>query len=249
MIRSLVQKMVFKYWDESDDRGYDWAGRQVAELRPARLLDVGCGNGERLFKYLRHQPELFCGVEGHPSLSEKARARGLQVKAFDLNGAWPLDSEAFDVVHSSQVIEHVHNTRQFLAEVFRVLRPGGTAVMTSENLCSLLNLSAVLMGYCPFSLQGTCGWYVGNPLGLHTGEDHSDEAVTVPVSDPLFPGITGHVRVLALRQAEDLLRRVGFAEARVSSVGLMPLPGAIGRPLERLMTRRGHWLLMRARKA
>ena len=33
-----------------------------------------------------------------------------------------------------QIIEHIHNTRLYLTEVLRVLAPGGTMVMTSENL-------------------------------------------------------------------------------------------------------------------
>jgi SAM-dependent methyltransferase len=152
MSLGFLKRAVFAYWAESDRRGYEWARRQVAELRPSRLLDVGCGDGTRLAGCLSEAPELFCGVEGSPALAERARRNGLVVHAFDLNGPWPLDSDSFDVVHSSQVIEHVHNTRHFLAEVRRVLKPRGTAILTSENLSSFLNLSALALGFCPFSL-------------------------------------------------------------------------------------------------
>jgi len=248
MIRKLVQNRVFKYWNESDRRGYDWAGNRVAELRPRRLLDVGCGDGSRLLKYLKHSPEVFCGIEGHPVLMQKARDRGLQVQTFDLNRSWPYADAAFDVVHASQVIEHVHNTRWFVSEALRVLAPGGFAILTSENLTSWLNTAASILGFTPFSLQQTCGWYLGNPLGLHDAEEIAIDLHPVPLDDPAFSGISGHVRVLGSRQASELFHRVGFKNVEVKTMGLMPCPGWLGRRLERVFKQRGHWLLIAAQK-
>src|SRR5271165_3674396 len=130
----------------------DWAGRAAAELKPQSLLDVGCGDGALLFNYLKTPPPEFYGVEGAPEYAEAARKRGINIASFDLNGRWPYGSNKFDVVFSSQVIEHIHNTRLFVEEAYRVLKPGGTAIVTSENLCSLLNLFAMSLGYTPFSL-------------------------------------------------------------------------------------------------
>jgi SAM-dependent methyltransferase len=245
---NFLKDIVYRYYAASCDASYDWAGETVAALNGRRLLDVGCGDGSRLLKYLKQRPEKFCGVEGNPPLAAAARARGIEIAAFDLNGRWPYPDFSFDGVHSSQVIEHVHNTRLFLAELFRVLAPGGTAVLTSENLTSLLNLGAMAFGYTPFSSQNVCGWYVGNPLGLHAGESFPVDVASVPLDDPSFSGIAGHNRILSVAQARDLFAKVGFREIEVRSIGLMPLPGWLGRPLEKLMPRRGHWLLMRATK-
>ena len=120
--------------------------------------------------------------------------------------------------------------------------------MTSENLCSFLNLSAMVLGYTPFSLLAVGGWYLGNPLGLHHGKDVHAETPGVPMDDPAYSGIMGHNRVLSVPQARELLHKIGFTNIQVRSIGLMPLPGWIGRPLEKLLTRRGHWLLIRAEK-
>jgi SAM-dependent methyltransferase len=245
-MKKFLQNCVFNYFHKSGTASFEWAGNQVMQLAPKRLLDVGCADGSALFKYLKTRPQKICGVEGFPPLAEKARARGMEVQSFDLNGKWPYPSGSFDCVHASQVIEHVHNTRFFLTELFRVLEPGGGAVMTSENLCSLLNWSAMTLGYTPFSLLAVGGWYLGNPLGLHAGENvHEFEA---SMEDPAFSGITGHNRVLSVAQAHDLLVKIGFVDVQVSSTGLMPLPMWLGEPLEKVMWRRGHWLLMRARK-
>lgn len=162
----------------------------------------------------------------------------------DLNGIWPYQDNTFDVVHSAQVIEHLHNTRLFASEMFRVLRPGGTAVVASENLTSFLNLGAMLLGYTPFTLMRVCGWYLGNPLGLHYGETDEEG---VPMTDPAFAGVTGHIRALSVLQAEELFARIGF-EAHVRSIGLMPIPEWLGRHFEKLMPRRGHFLIVEARK-
>ncbi|HUR46618.1 MAG TPA: class I SAM-dependent methyltransferase [Candidatus Saccharimonadales bacterium] len=244
----FLQSVVYKYFKASGDASYDWAGETIAAAKPARLLDVGCGNGERLFHYLKQAPKEFHGVEGNPTEAARAMDKKIQITAFDLNGKWSYPDNFFDAIHSSQVIEHVHNTRLFLSETFRVLAPGGVTVMTSENLCSFLNLSAMVLGYTPFSLLAVGGWYLGNPLGLHYGKEVHAEVPNVPMDDPAYSGIMGHNRVLSVLQTRDLLVKIGFTDIEVRSIGLMPIPGWLGRPLEKFMIRRGHWLLIKARK-
>jgi len=222
----------------------DWAGQLAAELKPECLLDVGCGDGARLFSYFKDAPREFHGVEGAPDLKAQAEARGLKVASYDLNGRWPYEDNKFDVVFSNQVIEHLHNCRLFAAEAFRVLKPGGTAIITTENLCSLLNWFAITMGYTPFSLMQTCGRYLGNPLGLHYNEPISEP---LPLDHPAFSGVSGHVRVLTVRQAKELFELVGF-EAEVRSISILPLPDGVSKQLEGVIQNRGHYLMIRARK-
>jgi len=223
----------------------NWGGRAVAGLNPQSLLDVGCGDGGMLFEYLKQVPAEFYGVEGAPAHKAKAEERGLKVFSFDLNGRWPFESGMFDVVFSSQSIEHLHNTRLFVEEAYRVLKPGGTAIIMSENLSSLLNCFALCLGYTPFSLMQTCGRYLGNPLGLHYNEPLPEH---VPIDHPAFAGITGHIRVLTVPQARELFALAGFEVEEARSVGILPLPDGLSRVLERFVFKRGHFLMMRARK-
>lgn len=240
----LLQRLVKAGYLHSCQRCNEWSGSRVARLRPRSLLDVGCADGAFLFQYLDFKPEMFCGIEAAPALRERAEKRGIKTEAVDLNGLWPYADDSFDVVHCAQVIEHLHNTRLFVQECLRVLKPGGTALITSENLTSFLNLGAMALGYTPFTLMRCCGWYLGNPLGLHY-QEHVEEGV--PITDPAFAGVTGHVRALCVLQARELFERIGF-KASVSSIGLMPLPDWLGRRLEGLMSRRGHLLLIEALK-
>ena len=222
----------------------DWAGQLAVALKPTCLLDVGCGDGRMLFKYFKQMPAEFHGVEGAPDSQVKAAQRGIKVASFDLNGRWPYEDGKFDVVVSNQVIEHLHNGRLFAEEAFRVLKPGGTAIVTTENLCSLLNWIALTLGYTPFSLMQLCGRYMGNPIGLHANEPLPEP---VPIDHPAFAGISGHIRVLTVRQAQELFTQTGF-ETEARSISILPLPDALSRMLEGFVRHRGHYLTIRARK-
>lgn len=244
MILSLLQRYAARHRVLGIERCNEWAGKAVVELSPTSLLDVGCGDGSLLFRYLKESPKDFCGVEGAPESKAKAEQRGIKVFSYDLNGRWPFENDRFDVVFSSQVIEHVHNARLFVEEAFRVLKPGGTAIVTSENLCSLLNLIALALGYTPFSLMQTCGRYLGNPLGLHYEEKISEP---LPVDHPAFSGVSGHVRVLTVRQARELFEWAGFW-TDASSISILPLPDGFSRVIEGFVKNRGHYLIVRAYK-
>lgn len=250
MAKNAFLKWLHQYADRQRKLGCSrcdaWGGQSVVELAPASLLDVGCGDGSFLFRYLDKNkiPSEFYGVEGSPPRKALAEQRGINVSSFDLNGRWPFEANRFDVVFSSQVIEHLHNTRLFVTEMYRVLKPGGTVILMSENLCSLLNCFAMFMGYTPFSLMQVCGRFLGNPLGLHYNEPLEEP---LPLDHPAFSGVSGHVRVLTVRQAKELFEWVGF-ETEARSIGILPLPDFLSRILESSIWDRGHYLLVRARK-
>jgi SAM-dependent methyltransferase len=223
----------------------DWGGIAVDKLSPKSLLDVGCGDGAFLFKYLKTVPPDFYGAEGAPNLKLLAEQRGLKVSSYDLNGRWPFEDNKFDVVFSSQVIEHLHNGRLFAEEIHRVLKPGGTVILMTENLCSLLNTFAMMMGFTPFSLMQTCGRFIGNPIGLHYNEPISEP---LPLDHPAFSGVSGHVRILTVRQARELFALAGFEVEEARSISILPLPDLLSRGLEKFIVHRGHFLVLRARK-
>ncbi|HQT31488.1 MAG: methylase [Hydrogenophilales bacterium 28-61-11] len=99
------------------------AMRDSAETLNGRLLDVGCGT--KPYRNLFHVSE-YVGLDID---SPPARARGV-ADVFYAGKAFPFDPASFDAVLCNQVLEHVFNPDEFLAEIERVLKPGGKLLLT-----------------------------------------------------------------------------------------------------------------------
>ena len=96
----------------------------IAEARPRRILDAGCGNGE--WAALLTAPEIVC-VDQSAAAVEAARARGLEALRANIESL-PFEDGSFDVVMCNWVLYHLDNLDQGLKEIARVLRPGGRFV-------------------------------------------------------------------------------------------------------------------------
>ncbi len=102
----------------------------------ARLLDVGCGTGSFLARLVGEWPELY-GVEPDADAARKAaQIPNLNIHTGMLEEASFPDA-FFDVVVMWHVLEHVPNPAAVLAEIRRILKPGGHAVIMVPNIASL----------------------------------------------------------------------------------------------------------------
>lgn len=99
-----------------------------------RVLDVGCGEGWFTTELARAgaQP-LGIDVAEEPLRRARIRDPGLDLRRVDPDGGWPLGDAEFDAVWAGEVIEHVVDTARWLSEVRRVLRPGGTLLVTTPD--------------------------------------------------------------------------------------------------------------------
>ena len=98
-----------------------------------RLLDVGCGDGAMLRQLDGF--EALAGVDVSEAAVRIARSQGLDVRAVDVNtGVLPFDSESFETVLCLDVIEHVFDPLQLVAELRRVTAPGGELLISTPNL-------------------------------------------------------------------------------------------------------------------
>lgn len=129
---------------ETDERLWWYRGRRriVMEVvralplpRPARILDAGCGSG-RTMEDLAELGEVV-GLEPSQASLEVARARGVgEVAEGSLTQA-PFPDASFDLATTLDVIEHIDEDRRALAELRRVVRPGGFLVVTVPAYPSL----------------------------------------------------------------------------------------------------------------
>lgn len=118
----------------SDD--YDW--RHLCEsydqvVRPAHtVLEIGASVPARTAVLAAKCRELI-GVELHPQRVPPPTANIRYVVADWQRLSEALPAESIDVAVSSHVIEHVPDDARALDELYRVLRPGGVAILTTPN--------------------------------------------------------------------------------------------------------------------
>ena len=105
------------------------------DVKPGRLLDVGCGDG-RFLERMAAAGWLVEGVEVDRHAVDTARSRGLAVHNGTLQSVGYGDG-VFDAVTVDHVIEHVADPGGFLTECRRVLRPGGRLVVVTPNMSAL----------------------------------------------------------------------------------------------------------------
>jgi SAM-dependent methyltransferase len=225
------------------ERAFDSAMREnlvniEALLEPGAdhsLLDVGCDDGERTMAFARAiGTSKLSGVEIVAERAAEAEARGIVVAQADLNERLPYEDESFDVVVNNQVIEHLADTDVFVAEIARVLRPGGYAVTSTENLASWHNVFALVLGWQPFSLSNVSSTRLGlgNPAAVHRGEAWE------------YPASWQHRRVFAYRGLIELFEAHGLAVEQTRGAGYYPLPGRVAR----VEPRHAAFLAVKARK-
>ncbi|HWD74790.1 MAG TPA: class I SAM-dependent methyltransferase, partial [Solirubrobacteraceae bacterium] len=107
----------------------------LAHISPSdRVLDLGSGAGD-LTGDLQRAAAAVVGVDVAEAALRRARSRHpkLSFLRAEIDGRLPLEDNSFDVVWSSEVIEHVADTARWMSEVRRVLRPGGRLLLTTPS--------------------------------------------------------------------------------------------------------------------
>jgi SAM-dependent methyltransferase len=108
---------------------FDVLIRQLVEQRqgPLKILDFGCGSGQlvatlRTLGYDAYGCDTWGRYSHKPPADE--RLREITLEPYRI----PFDSEAFDVVVSTTVLEHVQDKEECFREIHRVLQPSGSAI-------------------------------------------------------------------------------------------------------------------------
>ena len=131
----------------------------IADLVPfgARVLDLGCGNGELLARLQQHKGCSGYGIEIVDANVQACIKRGVNVIQLNLEQGLALfDDASFDVVLQIDTMQHLRNTEHMLRETARVGRIG---IVSFPNFAHWPNRVRVLSGRMPVTRVLPYEWY------------------------------------------------------------------------------------------
>jgi demethylmenaquinone methyltransferase/2-methoxy-6-polyprenyl-1,4-benzoquinol methylase len=185
-------------------RDQAWKARLIdrAEIRSgSRALDLACGTGDLAFLAARRGASVV-GLDFTPRMIELALAKpeGRSVRWIvgDM-GRLPVSSNRFDVVTTGYGLRNVPDIRDAIAEIFRVLAPGGRLCSLDFDKPESTTVRAIYLTYLTM---------VGSTLGIVLHGD-PDMYRYIPASIRRYPGARG---------VAALMRDAGFANVEVVSV-------------------------------
>jgi SAM-dependent methyltransferase len=107
----------------------------AGDVAGRRILDAGCGSGP-LFAALRDRGAIVTGFDASAGMLELARRRlgdGADLQVADLGTPLPFPDGRFDDVIASLVLHYLEDWGPALAELRRVLKPGGRLIVSVDH--------------------------------------------------------------------------------------------------------------------
>jgi SAM-dependent methyltransferase len=148
----------------------EWLASHTGE----RILDLGCGDGQ-LTERLAETGAIVTGADADPRMVEAAKARGLDAHQA-MAESLPFADASFDAVFSNAALHWVQDQDGMMAEVRRVLKPGGRFVAEMGghgNIAAIrVGLMAVLARHDHADAEEGVNYYptpqgYGERLGRH----------------------------------------------------------------------------------
>lgn len=133
-------------WTNMRRHHYQWLSGTIGALNPqSRIVDVGCGPSQFADLMNGHAT---CGVDIVPY-------RGVNIVA-DLGQPLPLADNCADAVVLSNVLEHIYEPHKLIADLHRVLKPGGVMLVVVPFLIKLHQTPYDFHRYTRYALERMC---------------------------------------------------------------------------------------------
>jgi ubiquinone/menaquinone biosynthesis C-methylase UbiE len=107
----------------------------AGDVAGRRILDAGCGSGP-LFAALRDRGAIVTGIDKSAGMLEQARRRlgdDADLQVAELGSPLPFPDDTFDDVTASLVLHYLEDWGPALAELRRVLKPGGRLIVSVDH--------------------------------------------------------------------------------------------------------------------
>jgi SAM-dependent methyltransferase len=152
--RGLTGRMVaYRFADGPDPRRL--ALDALAEAAPRRVLEVGCGTGDLTERIVGELGVELVALDQSERMVELTRERGIDARVGDVQQL-PFEDASFDAALAAWMLYHVPDVGRAIAELARVLRPGGRLVAVtnaSTHLAELRQLVGAPPAAWPFSAE------------------------------------------------------------------------------------------------
>lgn len=173
---------------------FPWVARQLP-LRPGdRVLDIGCGPAWFWASVIKDVPENLdlTLADQSAGMVEEAVTRCTQLPFGSLTGrqaeatAMPFENDSFDMVIAMHMLYHLPDPAAGIAEMFRVLKPGGFLAVTTNGAGNMLGI---------YELTTVFGSEPFDPSAAVFGYDKAKELMRARFGNVTFSQHPAHMRI------------------------------------------------------
>ncbi len=231
----MLKKYLIKIWHEAAAINNDILISCVKPQKTVKILDIGVFRGELALKRLKNikNPDIYA-LDIDDEAIRSSKVLGIKAKKYDIEKGLPFKSNFFDIVCANQVIEHVVNVDSLAQEMFRVLKPKGFLIISTENLSSWHNIFALFLGWQAFSQQISSIKNIGNPFRLNDNQFEKRADI--------------HIHIFTLKGLRELLELHRFKIERVFGAGYYPFFGKVSQILSKIDPCHSAFIGIKARK-
>lgn len=215
--------MIKNYFNKIVDQAVKREGQNLADLAEtnigANFIDLGTGPEiyfkDSLLKVIKKvKTNNITVADIYPEFLSDAKKYKFKVVKSDFSKKLKFKSNQFDALLANQVIEHLYDVDLFVSEIYRILKPGGYAMLGTENLAAWYNILPLFLGYQPFIATSiSFKKNIGNPFTLHSGKQYWSNNKWMC-----------HVKLFSFQAFIDICKVHGFEIEKVFGSGYYPLP-------------------------
>lgn len=181
-----------------------YARAGLSRFSPKSILDLGCGNGIYGAVLREDGAELF-GVDLSRESVELCKSAGYDQVILCPADQIEYEDEMFDMVFSSEVIEHVDDYERMLKEIHRVLKSGGGFVLTTTCYSTSIYQFIMALNMGKSNLRDLAPNLIRYIKGFFSNKERS-----AFVRKWCFEPLGGHYHGFIPRELKENIKRAGF---------------------------------------